>query len=273
MGLSGHGSEYLPGPLPIVDSCPVSVRVGLLLCCCLAILAASEADDPRPHVLVLGSSNCLPWGVEPAWPEQVAEQLPHLRITTVAARNRLLHQVRGQLSATLDDTGPVEAVVIAFGQADAANEVRRRRDERKFARDLTKLINAIRNDARSSDATIAIATGLPVIDANLDTWMRPAYSPESVSGENRSERLADAAREVAADTGCLLIDIHEWVSGNEHGTVIGPTGIYLEDAGHTDLATWMLGEFRDRVRPQPRDRVAAAAPAGPTRLDRVLDEI
>lgn len=259
----------------------LALMLSVLLWCAgvAAVAAADESEvDPRPHVLVLGSSNCLPWAVDPAWPDQIADRLPDLRLTTVAKREGLLHEARQRINKTLDQVGPVDVVILLFGQAEADAERFRGRDAERFQRDLIDLVRRIRRHRHGRGAQVCIATPVPIRDAWLDHWMANAYSPEGHSGEAASRALAAAARLAATATEVPLIDLYAWAStqgddGERPNRLVGPTGIFLQDDGHQCLADFFYRQITEVVVPAPRDPAAAAADAAERSAHRALDEV
>lgn len=225
------------------------------------------ADDPRPHVLVVGGHECQS-GTGIAWPEQMALAREDWRITSIAAADWTIFDAARETAGRLDALGPVGLVLIFFGNKESADQAWKDRDATNFAQALRDLVVALRAHPTCVAATIAVVTPLPIVQEWLDYWMK--LSKSYVRGEEHAQNLIDAFTAVAQELHCPLIDLAKEAGPSpstrtrgiqETGLrpFIGPSGCFMDDKGHQRMARWMARRIDEqKLLPAPRDPVRLA---------------
>lgn len=191
----------------------------------VVVWSSGPADDPRPHVLVIGGQECRPpsdYGVpyregpsqekrrpgqfsDPglSWPESLALAKPEWRASSITAANWLVGDAADQVESHLSSIGKIGLVVLFFGINESADHSWKSHSAQSFAADLRRLIAVVRKNPFTTNAKIAVVTPLPFTQEWFDEWTARMYS----QAESHADDLIATFSTVATETGCTLVDL------------------------------------------------------------------
>lgn len=248
-------------------------RCAFALVALSVLAAAANAADPRPTVLVLGDKNSQPAGTGAAWTTIIQKAHPDWNVVVNAEEKRTIPELAKALPEILARQDHVEVVLVFVGTPDAAAKAYAENDAAKVGAAMGDIVKTLRSDDKTRNATILVATPMPVIDARLDKWSVEAYK----DGEKNSDAIAAAIRTAAKDANATLIDFHQWAKddkdGDKPGRLLGSIGWTVRDWGHPIMARY-FDEHLAKANPTPPDAKAFAAwkaeQAARARLNEIL---
>jgi len=217
-----------------------------------------SSPDPRPHILILGADNSIPYHKELSWAGMAAADHPEWRVTVRARKGWVLPEMRAELDAILKGNEDATVVVIQSGTVDASVEAYAKHDAGALGDVMADLISDL--NGKLPGAKVAVMTPIPVVR------FRGGGDRFSALGEGRCRAIGNVYRRVAREHGAAVIDVYTYCwemdrdprkadSRRENpGFLLGRTGWRLRDWGTEMLAPW-VGRRLETLRPRPVDPV------------------
>ena len=233
----------------------LAVAIPMSLAC--TPLAAADAVDPRPALLILGDQNVLPTGNGASWCQLLQKEQPEWNVVVNGDATRTLGELSGMVQKIVSALPHVEAVVIFTGTPDATREKYAAADASTLAKQMAQLLKRGRETAQGAKAQWVLVTPMPVVDARLDPWSRELYK----GGEAAMKAIAEAHRGVAKDQGMTLVDFYQWAyddrADGKPGRLVGSLGWAAREWAHPIMARYFLAQLRT-LKMTPPDAMAFA---------------
>lgn len=235
----------------------------VLICTVLTLLCIttiSAADDPRPHVLIIGGINTQPFGAAPSWAQHLQVSQPQWHVTVDATKDRSFGTLDQQIDDLLTQHGQQQMVVLVPDVHDAATEAYAERDAAAVGQAIEKTLDQIARHANTKAATVVLATPFPVVDDRLDKWQKKAYD----GGQQRSLAIAEQIQQIGTQRELTVLPLTQFVlekkdGAGKPGLPMGSLGARLRDWGHTLMAKEFFIPQMSKLAPQAADPQAFAA--------------
>lgn len=272
---------------------PSMLMAAVLLAALLGQLGAAE--DPRPHVLVIGDFHSQAARGNASWATRLASRHPQWRFTINASRNRVWGPslvtpkikrgervgdidwpgLRDEIPALLEASGRVDAILVFVGTNNAGAEIAAQTPPEQFEATIAADLAALRNHSLAADAKLLVMTPLPVVQSRLDQWSTERFA----GGEAVCRHLTEALRAVATTESLMLFDAYQrgWddADGGGPGRLLGSSGWIMRGWAHGIFVNW-VDEAVQALDPTPADPAAYAAWQAEREsnlaLDRILSE-
>lgn len=223
--------------------------------------AAVAGEDPRPTILILGNTNTEPFGGDPSWAQRLRSDHPDWNLRVRTTSKGTLSEILENAEGWLAHEGRVDAVLIFTGTHEVESKHWEQADAAARKAEMEKLLALIKASDAGKEATIAVLTPMPVIDARLDKWAKKKYG--ETGAEARSAELAQAFTEAAEAAGVLVIDVHGWQmqdrdqhkdgSKGKTGRLLGSNGFVMRGWGHPIFHRWIAPRIVETVKPTSGD--------------------
>lgn len=178
----------------------------------LSLSACKTASDHPKNILAIGDSN---GAFKHGWVNQLQQLMPKDSIYNVSIpgntigfdnldnpKLNTLRNLKSYLAETTKNSGELDYILILLGTNDSKAVFDDRRDE--VLKNMRTLIKELKGFEYSSGKSPKIVIITP-----------PPYGPDSIlaekykGGENRVAQLSESFQQIAEETGCEFVNIHQ----------------------------------------------------------------